>query len=107
MKVKSKEYMALRDKLRSEVGITNINNLDPHHKRGALFEVDKSLDLIDVAHKIAIDDTISISMWLQNNMFKKVADSEIEIYKAQNNIYSFLIIQPYVLIKKIQKELIN
>ena len=47
---------SLYDKLAAEVSVASWNALKSHADRGALFWVDRQLDLVEVAVSIALDD---------------------------------------------------
>ncbi|MCP4915158.1 MAG: DUF2288 domain-containing protein [Oligoflexia bacterium] len=78
--------------------------LKEHHKREALYVVDDdSLDLVKVAVAIAEDDVTFVKDVLGNKKLRKPTDDETEQWDKEPNVKmaNFLIVQPYVLIKKL------
>jgi hypothetical protein len=88
-----KEKSDLYKKLSSEVGVVSWEALAPHAERGALFWVDKSLDLADVGVSLALDDAASVQAWHDAQLFLPAAMQSPQDFAA----FRFLIIQPFVI----------
>jgi hypothetical protein len=75
--------------------------LKTHHERGAVFVIDKTLDLATVAFAIAKDNVNLVKIWLDNQQMQKLSEDLAENWKAnpQENIVKFIIVQPYVLVQ--------
>lgn len=92
----------LEEKLKDEVDSANWDMLFEHHKRGAVFIVDRAVDLVKVGSALALDKTDYVSLLLGNEELQKVTDEMAESYDKtpKAKAFNFLIVQPYVLIQK-------
>ncbi len=87
----------VREKLRSEVLATGLNELLPHFARGALLLVDPALDLLDAALAIARDDAAQIEAWLGQGKLSRVNDDGARALVSQPTLrFQFVIVQPWV-----------
>lgn len=79
--------------------------LKQHHERGAVFLLDESLDLVEVATAIAKDSFELVKGWLDAKKLRPLSSQEVENWEKMPNekVVKFLIVQPYVIIKKILK----
>ena len=93
-------YQNLYKKLLEEKTEISIKDLKVHQKRRALVLVSETLDITEVAALVALDDKKSIENWLSNNLIKNVEDDQFEnMMHDDNKIFSFIIVQPFVLIQ--------
>lgn len=79
--------------------------LKQHHERGAVFIADESLDLIDVATAVAKDSVDEVQSWLSSKLLRPLKDEEVSVWEKmpKEKVVKFLIVQPYVIVKKIFK----
>ena len=96
----------LAKKLKSDIDVTDWNELMPHESRSALVMVDASLDLAEVGAKIALDDVESIKEWMDKKLIERPSDELKNQFKENphSKQFQFLIIQPYVLAQRKQQE---
>ena len=88
----------LYEKLRSEVQVVTWDALAPHAARSALLVVAPDLDLAAVAAKIAEDDAAAVGAWIAAGRLAKPSPQIIEQWQAEEGeLFSFVIVQPYVL----------
>lgn len=96
----NQKYQNLYKKLLEEKTEISIKDLQVHQKRNALILVSDTLDITDVAVLVALDDKKSIESWLTKNLIKNVEDDQFErMMHDDNKIFSFIIVQPFVLIQ--------
>jgi hypothetical protein len=79
--------------------------LKPHHERGAVFMLSDQLNLVEVATAIAKDDVGKVKSWLESKEMRQISEEEVELWEKMDRekIVNFLIVQPYVIIQKIQR----
>jgi len=99
----------LKEKLKTEVETADWDMLRIHHERQAVFLVDQSIELLDVAVAVAQDNSQLVSMWLTD---KKLARPEEELVSEfekddYKKIFDFVIIQPYVLVQLKKSETLH
>tara|TARA_B100000029_G_scaffold235542_1_gene232681 strand:- start:2251 stop:2565 length:315 start_codon:yes stop_codon:yes gene_type:complete len=93
-------YQNLYKKLQEEKTEISIKDLQVHQKRRALILVSDTLDITDVAVLVALDDKKSIENWLSKNLIENVEDDQFKkMMHNENKIFSFIIVQPFVLIQ--------
>ena len=96
-------YQNLYKKLLEEKTEISIKDLKVHQKRRALVLVSETLDIAEVAALVALDDKKSIENWLSNNLIKNVEDDQFEkMMHSNDKIFSFIIVQPFVLIQSLR-----
>lgn len=84
------------DKMESDWG-----GLRAHLERGGLIVVDSSLDLVDVALKVAEDDATAIGQWISGGALTKPSVEQIALWDAdKQKSFSMLIVSPYILIQE-------
>jgi len=87
-------------KLEEEKAETTLKDLEVHQKRKALILVSETLDIAKVGAHIALDDKPIIQNWLESKLIQNLEDQEFKNLNSMNNkIFSFIIIQPFVLIQ--------
>lgn len=86
---------------RDEIDKASWVMLKDHHKRGAVFIVDKELDLSTVAKAVSKDEVGQVKIWLDNGQFKKLEDEQTTNFSENplDYIVNFIIVRPYVLIQ--------
>ena len=93
-------YQNLYKKLQEEKTEISIKDLQVHQKRRALILVSDTLDITDVAVLVALDDKKSIENWLNKSLIENVEDDRFKsMTQDDNKIFSFIIVQPFVLIQ--------
>ena len=90
---RDRDAQSLYDKLSAEVSVVSWSGLEPHAERGALFWVDRKLDLVEVAVSFALDDTRSVGAWHEAKLLLPAANTPSKNFAA----FNFLIVQPFVL----------
>ena len=93
-------YQNLYKKLQEEKTEISIKDLQVHQKRRALILVSDTLDITEVAVLVALDDKKSIESWLSKSLIENVEDDQFKnMMLDDNKIFSFIIVQPFVLIQ--------
>lgn len=87
----------LRKKLEAEVSTVPWSRLAPHHQRDALFLVDPSLDLVDVAVAVAEDRAAEVGSWIEDERIGRATAEQVEGWEQTGAVFRFLIVRPLVL----------
>ncbi|BCS55515.1 DUF2288 domain-containing protein [Geobacter sp. SVR] len=75
--------------------------LRAHLERGGLIAVDGSLELAEVALKIAGDDAGIIGRWIDGGLIGKPSAAQIEAWDTETTKrFDAVIVSPYVLIQE-------
>lgn len=91
----------LRKRFESELKNTDWKSLGPHFEKDRVLSVNESLDIIDVAIGIATDDADAVNGWVSTNKIIRPTKEEADRWLEDDCIFHFLIVQPFVLVKKL------
>lgn len=99
----------LKEKLKTEIEEADWSMLKPHYEKDSVVLVSEKLDLLDVGVAVAQDKSQIVGLWLQDKLIEKLtpqhaAEFNMNEYKKA---FRFIIIQPFVLIQKLEEELLN
>lgn len=73
--------------------------LRPHHDRGVLILVNPALELVEVADRIAADDTAAIQAWLGSRLIAKPTPEQAAAWEREPaRLFSIMVVQPFVLV---------
>ena len=102
--MKKQNYENFYKKFQEERAETSIDDLKVHQKRRAIVLVSITLDLLEVGTLVALDNKSSIEKWLNQGLLINIDDDHFQkICGKPNQNFSFIIVQPFVLIQSLQK----
>ena len=91
----------MREKLRAECGPVFWSDLAAHAQRGALIEVDPSLDLLDVAVAFATDDAESVKAMLAQGTVRRPPQETLERWSREpGERWDAIVVAPMVLVRE-------
>ena len=90
---------------RDQIQVTDWYPLEIHYKNAALFLVDHSLDLTEVANAVANDQTSVVEEWLKLELLKRPPLEQVERWRITpyEQIGEFIIVAPYVFLRLLHK----
>jgi len=91
---------ALRAKLNLETAPLPWTELQRHFATGVVFVVDKKLDLIDVAERIASDDKNAVVQWIDEKSLLKVSDEQAQEWLKADAVLWAVVVKPWVLVQE-------
>jgi hypothetical protein len=95
----------LYDKLSEDIDESDWSMLEAHHERKAVFIVADELDVIEVAIAMAKDNVEDVKTWMADQSLASPTEEQIASWGSDlQQRFIFLIIQPYVLVKRVRKE---
>lgn len=93
---------SLREKLQSELQEVEWSAIRPHMARDTVILISEELDLIDAAERVAKDDKVQVSKWIEAGLVNKPSAQQLQTWEGQLDMrFRFLILTPYVLIQKL------
>lgn len=95
----SEQEQNLRSKLESEIGPADWKVIRPHFLRGAIIIVSPDLDLINVAVKVAEDDTTTIKDWIEEGKLTKPFPEDAKKWEEESKELNSLVVDPFVLVQ--------
>jgi hypothetical protein len=95
----SDNYDTLHARLNRETARLGWAELQPHFAGGSMVAVDPSLDLVDVAVRIAEDDSAAIKEWLDAGLLAKVSDAQAGAWAQQAPMLWTVIVKPWILVQ--------
>ena len=98
----SKEPEIQKAKLNLETALVAWTELQRFFAQGAVIWVDESLDLIDVAHCIAQDDSKAIRHWMRSKVLSQVSDEQAKRWLSEEAWLWSVVVRPLVLVQQIK-----
>ena len=92
---------AIADKLRQECGVVDWRTLKPHYERGALIIVREGLDIITAGVQIAVDNTATVSQWINEQTLIKPTAAQADDWEQRNLSFRSVVVAPFVLIQMV------
>ena len=69
--------------------------------QGSVIWVDRSLDLIEVAQRIAADDSKQVSDWMQDEQVLQVSDAQARTWLQKDSWLWSVVVRPLILVQEI------
>ena len=88
-------------KLNLETAQVAWTELQRFFAQGSVIWVDASLDMIDVAHCIAQDDSGTIKNWMDNELVAQVQDEQAKRWLLDDAWLWSVVVRPFILIQPI------
>lgn len=97
--------MSLRRKLEDQVDIVHGAELESHFRREALLILAAHMNLVEVGVAFAEDDKDQVKAWIDSKELVRadVKSNSPEVFDPMAH-YEFLILQPFVIAKRIQTQ---
>lgn len=90
-----------REKLRAQCGPVFWSDLAAHAKRGALVEIDPSLDLLDLAVAFANDDAPRVKSLLEQGLVRRPSPERVEAWSRETDSrWDAVVVAPMVLVRE-------
>jgi hypothetical protein len=88
-------------KLNLETAQVAWTELQRFFAQGSVIWVDESLDMIDVAHRVAQDDRSAIKTWMNKGVLAQVTDEQAKRWLAGDTWLWSVVVRPLVLVQEI------
>lgn len=95
----SSHPLPLEQKLNLETARINWHELQTHFARGVCIYIAPELDLVNIAHMIATDNSAAIALLIQEGKIGKVNDIMAQQYFDCNQPMWAVVVRPYVLVQ--------
>jgi hypothetical protein len=89
----------LHDKINRETARVRWSELERHFALGAVLFVSPTLDLVEVALRIAHDDKDRIAAWMQDGLLAKVSDAQAASWQVADTQLWASVVSPFVLVQ--------
>lgn len=87
----------LRAQLNGETGKLAWKELERHFARGVVIRVARSLDLVDVAVRIAQDDKECVANWMSQGLIGRASSEEALDWNQRQPTFWAVVVAPWVL----------
>ncbi len=94
----------LRTRLNAETGKLSWPELERHFARGAVINVDKSLDLIDVAVCVAEDNKANIEAWMKSDVVSHPSMDKVKDWVERQPDFWAVVVAPWVLVQEVAQD---
>lgn len=91
--------VTLSDKLNLETARIFWAELQPYFARGSCIYVAPELDLIQIAHLMADDNTAALAPLIQKKQIGHVTDKQAELFFNHNKLMWAVVVAPFVLVQ--------
>ena len=98
------EADVLKAKLNLETAQVAWTELQRFFAQGSVVWLDDSLDLIEVAHAIAHDNTTAIKAWMDDGNLAQVSDDQAQRWLKEDTWLWSVVVRPLILVQNIQAE---
>lgn len=95
----------LRAKLNSETAKIAWPELERHFARGVVVVVMPGMDLIEVAHTMARDDSAALAAWMQSGQVARAEAEQARDWHARQAVFWAVVVAPWVVIQEAQPRL--
>lgn len=86
-------------KLNQETSVIAWSELQRYFAQGVVLQVDKTLDLIDVAYQMSIDNQGAITSWIEQEILAAVRDEKAQQWFAENRQLWAVVVRPWILVQ--------
>lgn len=92
----------LRQTLEKALDEADYTDIEPHIKRDAVIVVGHGMNILEVAMKVALDDTKVIDAWIGEGKLGKPTLEQIGLWSSQpHKPFLALIVAPFVLVQEV------
>lgn len=88
-----------KEKLNQETARIAWADLQKHFARGVVYQVDPSLDLIEVGYQMSVDNREQVGQWLDQELLGKVTDRQAGHWYETSAVLWATVVQPWVLVQ--------
>ncbi len=92
-----------KNKLNLETAQIAWTELQRFFAAGSVIWADAQLDLIDVAHAIAEDDSRLVKQWMDAQQIAQVSDQQAKQWLAEDALLWSVVVRPLVVIQEIRR----
>lgn len=95
----STDEQLLYAKLNGETAQIPWKELQRYFASGLVIRVNEELDLVDVATRVAKDDTAAVSRWMSENRLGKVDDEQAQTWLEADAQVWAVVVRPWILVQ--------
>lgn len=95
----STDEQLLYAKLNGETARIPWKELQRYFASGLVIQVNEELDLVDVATRVAKDDTAAVSQWMSENRLGKVDDEQAQTWLEADAQVWAVVVRPWILVQ--------
>ena len=88
------------EEINQQTGVLDWKELEKHFARGVVIRVDASLDLVEVAHSMSLDNTSQMEQWLAAGSICRASDEDARQWNRDNPQFWCVVVAPWVLVQK-------
>jgi hypothetical protein len=94
------QYALLYAKLNQETARLPWTELQRHYAGGSVIAVSDTLDLIEVAARIAVDDKDIVAQWLADGRVARATDEQAQAWLEADMSLWAVVVKPWVLVQQ-------
>ncbi|GAA4024027.1 DUF2288 domain-containing protein [Actimicrobium antarcticum] len=97
-------YQTIHARLNRETARLQWHELLPHFASGVMVAIDGTLDLVDVAVRMSMDDTTAVSNWMADGLVHRVSDTLAAAWSETDPALWSVIVKPWILVQLDQRK---
>jgi len=101
---KEKTEESLREHYQKDAGPIRWKDLERLFAQGVLIEVDSSLNLLDVAVAMGLNDSQKIKNWIDKKLYQRVPDETALDWVKRDPILVAIVVSPWVIVQEPPKD---
>ena len=90
----------LREEFHQQTARIHWHDLQTHYARGSVLRINESLDLVEVAVQLGMDNTDQFRQWLNQGAIARVNEGEALAWYDSNPEFWAVVAAPWVLIQQ-------
>lgn len=91
---------SLREHYQKDAGPIRWKDLERFFAQGVLIEVDSSLNLIDVAVAMGLDQSEKIKEWMAKELYRKISDECALDWIKRDPILVAIVVNPWIIVQE-------
>jgi len=90
----------LRQKINLETGTLEWGELVRHFAKGMVVIVKPELDLVEVAERLAADDTNQFNAWIEQGKIARALDDDARRWNKTKPLFWSVVVAPWILVQE-------
>jgi len=90
----------IKYEINQQTGVIDWQELVKHFARGVVVRVDATLDLVEVAHSMSLDNKTQMQAWLDSGDIRRASDDDARGWTKNNPQFWCVAVAPWVLVQE-------
>jgi len=91
--------VSIAEEINKQTGVITWPELLKHFARGVVLYADETLDLVEVARSMSVDDTVKTQKWLAGGQLRRASDDDARDWTKNEPEFWCVVVAPWVLVQ--------